>query len=402
MSVVAVINAGSSSIKLAAFEDVTSPRLILRGHIDGIGVNTRMRLLDGSGATLSDEPLDAALEHEDATELLAKRVADCLAGRAIVAVGHRVVHGGPRHSSPRFVTAELLEELETFVSLAPLHQPHNLAPIRALRAARPGLPQVVCFDTAFHRTQPPVAQSFAIPRKYTDDGVRRYGFHGISYEYVAARLADIAPDVASKRVIIAHLGNGASLCAIQDGRSVASTMGFTAVDGLMMGTRSGALDPGVIIHLMSHYGLGLKGVEDLLYKQCGLLGVSGVSSDMRRLREADDPRAREAIDLFVYRIQREIGSLAAALGGLDALVFTAGIGENDAATRLEVARACAWIGVRIDEAKNHAAANEITGEAARVRTFIIPTNEELRIAMAVRELMNSGPLSHAAALQEAF
>lgn len=383
---VAVINAGSSSIKLAIYDGRAAPALLVRGHVDGIGAEARVRLLDPSGATLVNEPLEAGVTHEQATQILAKLATERLDDRRISAIGHRVVHGGPHHAAPMPVTDALLGELEEFVPLAPLHQPHNLAPIRTFRALMPDLPQVVCFDTAFHRAQPAVAQTFAIPRKYTADGVRRYGFHGISYEYVAARLAEIAPDVARRKVIIAHLGNGASLCAVEDGRSVASTMGFTTVDGLVMGTRSGALDPGVIIHLMSHYGLDVKAVEDMLYKRSGLIGVSEISSDMRSLRASDDPRAREAIELFVYRIRREIGSLAAALGGLDALVFTAGIGENDAATRREVAEGCAWLGVAIDEAKNAARALEIGASTARVRTFVVPTDEELRIALATIRL----------------
>jgi acetate kinase len=267
-----------------------------------------------------------------------------------------------------------------------LHQPDYLAPIRSIRESRPSLPQVACFDTAFHRSQPPIAQAFAIPRKYSQEGVRRYGFHGISYAYVTAQLKVVAPKVADGRVIIAHLGNGASLCAIKEGRSVASTMGFTAVDGLMMGTRCGTLDPGVLVHLIDHYGLGARELEDLIYRKSGLLGVSGISSDMRALRASSEPAAKQAIDLFVYRIVREIGSLTAALGGLDAIVFTGGIGENDAATRAEVASGCAWLGLLLDESANRQAAPQISVRKSPVAAFVIPTNEELEIAMRTFEI----------------
>ena len=276
----------------------------------------------------------------------------------------------------------VIEKLESFIPLAPLHQPHNLAPIRTIRALRPELPQVACFDTSFHRTQPPVAQAFAIPRCYSQDGVRRYGFHGISYDYITSRLAEIAPEIARRRLVIAHLGNGASLCAVHEAQSIASTMGFTAVDGLMMGTRCGSLDPGVMIYLMDRYGLDARGLEDVIYRKSGLLGVSGLSSDMRTLRASTESAAREAIALFVYRIVREIGSLAAALGGIDAIVFTGGIGENDASTRLEVSIGCAWFGLEIDEERNAAGELEINSPASRVKALVVPTNEELQIAQA--------------------
>jgi acetate kinase len=284
------------------------------------------------------------------------------------------------------LTDEVIEKLATFIPLAPLHQPHNLAPILAIRESRPSLPQVACFDTAFHRSQPPIAQAFAIPRKYSQEGVRRYGFHGISYAYVTAQLKVVAPKVADGRVIVAHLGNGASLCAIKEGCSVASTMGFTAVDGLMMGTRCGTLDPGVLVHLIDHYGLGARELEDLIYRKSGLLGVSGISSDMRALRASSEPAAKQAIDLFVYRIVREIGSLTAALGGLDAIIFTGGIGENDATTRAEVASGCAWLGLSLDESANRQAATRISVQESPVAAFVIPTNEELEIAMRTFEI----------------
>ena len=293
---------------------------------------------------------------------------------------HRVVHGGEEFAAPLRLTEEIVGRLAALIPLAPLHQPHNLAVIRALLAARPDLPQVACFDTAFHRSQPTIAQSFAIPREYTEAGVRRYGFHGISYEYVTGRLKEVAPEVARGRVIVAHLGNGASLCAIKNGKSVASTMGFTAVDGLMMGTRCGALDPGVLVHLIDKYGMDARALEDLIYRKSGLLGVSGMSSDMRALRGSPDPAAKEAIALFVYRIQREIGSLAAALGGLDAIVFSGGIGENDAATRAEICAGCDWLGVGLDAEANGRGELTISASGSRVAVLVVPTNEELEMA----------------------
>ena len=284
----------------------------------------------------------------------------------------------------------MLFRSEALVPLAPLHQPHNLAPIRAWRAARPELPQVACFDTAFHRVQPTIAQSFALPERFARDGVRRYGFHGLSYAYVAGRLPVLDPALADARIVVAHLGNGASLCAMRGGRSVASTMGFTALDGLMMGTRCGAIDPGVLIHLIDRYAMGPRDLERLLYRESGLLGVSGISSDMRALRASADPRARQAIDLFVYRAGREIGSLAAALGGLDALVFTAGIGENDAATRAEICAMSGWLGVELDQAANRAGGPRISAASARVSAWVVPTDEESMIAAGTRAILGRG------------
>jgi acetate kinase len=275
----------------------------------------------------------------------------------------------------------VLKELEKLVPLAPLHQPHNLAPIRSIAAQAAHLPQVACFDTAFHHDQAPVAQQFGLPRHYYEQGVRRYGFHGLSYEYIASRLPDTASELAAGRVVVAHLGNGASLCAVRHGKSVASTMGFTAVDGLLMGTRCGAIDPGVLIYLMDTEGMDARGLEDLIYRKSGLLGVSGgISSDMRTLRQSTAPEAAEALALFVHRIVRETGSLAAAMGGIDGIVFTAGIGENDAATRLEVMRGCAWLGVTPDEALNAAGKDRISADGSRVSAWVIPTDEERMIA----------------------
>jgi acetate kinase len=387
MSSIAVVNAGSSSIKFAVFQAASTPSLLFRGQIEGIGTTPKAKLLDPRGNPLVEERFnDKGFDHAAATQAMLRIGSQWLDGRNISAVGHRVVHGGAEYFAPLLLTDQIIKNLATLIPLAPLHQPHNLAPIRAIRASNPGLPQVACFDTAFHHSQPPLAQAFAIPQKYSQEGVRRYGFHGISYEYVTARFKVIAPEIADGRVIVAHLGNGASLCATKGGRSVASTMGFTAVDGLMMGTRCGALDPGVLIHLIDHYGLGARDLEDLIYRKSGLLGVSGISSDMRTLRASSDPAAKEAIDLFVYRIVREIGSLAAALGGLDAIVFTGGIGENDSATRSEVASGCAWLDLTLDEAANRQAAAQISSEGSCVAAFVIPTNEELEIATRTFEI----------------
>jgi acetate kinase len=387
MSSIAVINAGSSSIKFAVFQSASTPSLLLRGQIEGVGTTPRAKLSDPRGKLLLEESFeDKGFDHAAATQAMMRIGAQWLGGRDISAVGHRVVHGGAEYSAPLLVTDQVIDKLVALIPLAPLHQPHNLAPIRAIRASHPSLPQVACFDTAFHRNQSPKAQAFAIPRKYSEAGIRRYGFHGISYEHVTGRIKTVAPEIANARLIIAHLGNGASLCAVKEGRSVASTMGFTAVDGLMMGTRCGALDPGVLIHLIDHYDLGARELEDLIYRKSGFLGVSGISSDMRTLRASSDPAAKEAIDLFVYRIVREIGSLAAALGGLDALVFTGGIGENDAATRAEVATHCAWLGLTLDEAANRQAATRISMQDSRVAALVIPTNEELEIAMRTFEI----------------
>ena len=387
MSSIAVINAGSSSLKFAVYRAGPDPLLFLKGQIEGIGAKPRARLSDAQGQRLLEEELPPeGFDHAAATRTMMQITASGLDGREISAVGHRVVHGGSEYSTPLLLNDEIIARLATYIPLAPLHQPHNLAVIQAIRSARPELPQVACFDTAFHRRQPKLAQTFAIPRRYTEKGIHRYGFHGISYEYVSSQLNAIAPALAKARVIIAHLGNGASLCAIKDGQSVASTMGFTAVDGLMMGTRCGALDPGVLVFLMRQYGLGARELEDLIYRKSGLLGVSGLSSDMRALRASSEPAAKEAIELFVYRIVREIGSLAAALGGLDALVFTGGIGENDAATRAEVAAGCSWLGLTLDPAANRDGKTQINTQESRVATFVIPTNEELQIAKQTSEL----------------
>ena len=385
---IAVLNAGSSSIKFAIHGLEDGP-VQFRGQVEAIGVAPVLKVRDAAGKTVAEHTWPAdGLNHEAATLELVQVIVGLLGREKIAAVGHRVVHGGMHFATPVRVDDAVLAALDTLVPLAPLHQPHNLAPIRTIAAHAPHLPQVACFDTAFHRTQAHVVQAFGLPRRYYDQGLRRYGFHGLSYEYIASRLPEVAPGIATSRVVIAHLGNGASACAVQKGRSVASTMGFTAVDGLMMGTRCGAIDPGVLIYLMNTEGIDARGLEDLIYRKSGLLGVSGgVSSDMRTLRASDAVEAMEAIELFVHRIVRVTGSISAAMGGIDGIVFTAGIGENDAATRLEVMRGCAWLGVVPDEARNAAGKHRISADASRIDVWVIPTDEERMIARHTRSVL---------------
>lgn len=376
-----VLNAGSSSLKFSLF-DATSPHdlaLVAHGEIEELGQSPRLIAKDSSGGTIESIALasDDFAGHLDA---LLNFVSRRLSSHTLVAVGHRVVHGGPNHDASTRVDAALLTELETYTSLAPLHQPHNLLPIRTLLKLRPDLDQIVCFDTAFHHGLPEVATRIAIPLSYRAAGIRRYGFHGLSYEYVAGRLRRLAPDVASGRVIAAHLGNGASLCAMRDGRSVDTTMGFTALDGLVMGTRCGSLDPGVVLHLQQAHGLDAKSVERLLYKQSGLLGLSGLSSDMRTLLASPAVEAREAIQSFVYRIVREVGALASVLGGLDGLLFTAGIGAHAPAIRAAVCADLAWLGVTLDATANASGEGLISAPTSRIPVFVVETNEELMIA----------------------
>jgi acetate kinase len=387
---IAVLNAGSSSIKFALYEPGTAGALLFRGQVERIGQAPRLEAKDAAGKVLSERSWsNGKLDHEAATAEIIALGRELLHGRPVLAFGHRVVHGGTDFSAPALIDDKVLAKLAELVPLAPLHQPHNLAPIRAISRVAPHLPQVACFDTAFHRSQPALAQVFALPRDITGAGVRRYGFHGLSYDYIITRLKETEPTLAQARLVIAHLGNGASLCAVRGGRSVASTMGFTAVDGLMMGTRSGALDPGVLLYLMQERGFDAAAIEDLLYRRSGLLGVSGVASDMRTLRQSRAPEAGEAIALFVYRIVREIGSMAAALGGLDALVFTAGIGEHDAATRAEVVSGCAWLGLTLDEARNQAGRGPISKEASRVSAWVMPTDEERMISRYTSALISA-------------
>ena len=369
---VLVLNAGSSSLKFSAYSHLKGEdwRLELKGQIEGVGAGPRMQSWSAAMDTVS------------------ARLKTLPDARRVAAVGHRVVHGGSRYEKPTVVTPQVLAELHDLTPLAPLHQPHNLAPIRRLLDRAPDLPQVACFDTSFHSTNPDLAQRFALPEKLHVAGVRRYGFHGLSYEYIASVLADLDANAASGRTVVLHLGSGASMCAIKAGRSIASTMGFTALDGLHMGTRSGALDPGVILHLMNQCGMDARAIEKLLYNQSGLLGVSGISSDMRTLLASSDQKAKLAIDLYCYRIRRELGSLAAALGGLDAIVFTGGIGENSAVIRERVCRDAAWLGVEFNPAASAAGGPRISAPASRVSAWAIPTNEELMIARHTRQLIN--------------
>jgi acetate kinase len=387
-----VLNAGSSSLKFSVFLDGEPPEPLLRGQVEGLLTEPRFAARDAAGAAVGERrwPAGTRLGHSGAVEFLFSWGRGSLGGNRIVAAGHRVVHGGRKFTQPTLIGPEVLSALEALVPLAPLHQPHNVGAIRAMGEHAPELPQVGCFDTAFHRTQPATAQTFALPRRYAEEGVVRYGLHGLSYEYIASVLPDTDPRAAAGRTVVAHLGNGASLCALQGGRSVATTMGFSALDGLPMGTRCGAIDPGVLLYLMGSHGMDARALEKLLYEQSGLLGVSGISSDMRTLLANPHPQAAEAVGLFVYRIGRELGSLAAALGGLDALVFTGGIGENAAAVRARVCRDAAWLGLELDEAANDAGGPRISRPGGRVSAWVIPTNEELLIAQHTRRLLAGG------------
>jgi len=387
---IAVFNAGSSSLKFSVF-GLEGDELALssRGEVEGITTRARFAAHDASGALIDthawserDQP-----DHAAATRYVLAFLRAHSGGRELVAVGHRVVHGGAEFARPVRVDDEVLGALEALAPLAPLHQPHNLAPIRVLRHEAPTLAQVACFDTAFHRTQPRLATQFPLPRAITAAGIQRYGFHGLSYEYIASALKEIDAEAARGRCVVAHLGNGASMCAMRDGVSVATTMGFTALDGLMMGTRAGSLDPGVILHLLDEHEMDARAIERLLYRESGLLGVSGVSSDMRTLLEAGTPDAAFAVELFCYRATRELGSLCAALGGLDALVFTGGIGENAVPVRAAIARAAAWLGVELDETANREHGPRISTTDSRVAAYVIPTDEALMIARHTLRLL---------------
>ncbi|MDB5344987.1 MAG: pduW [Schlesneria sp.] len=383
-----VLNSGSSSLKFSVFRagDVA---LLFRGQVEGIGTAPRLVLKGASGEVIEEQTLIDGInsDHTHAIDLILERVHQRLHGDPIVGIGHRVVHGGVHFATPLRLDPAVIGELELLVPLAPLHQPHSLAAINAIFEKMPHLPQVACFDTAFHRTQPEIAQWFGLPRRYTEQGVRRYGFHGISYEYIASVLPSIDARAASGRTIVAHLGNGASMCALMAGRSIATTMSFTPADGLVMGTRAGSLDPGVLLFLMNSPGMDAATLEKLINQESGLLGVSGLSSDMRELIASNEPHAIEAIDLFVYRLGRELGSLVAALGGLDALVFTGGIGENAALIRSRVCRDAGWIGVRCNEDANQTGSPRISHDESKVSTWVIPTNEELMIAEHTRRIL---------------
>ncbi|MCO6458607.1 MAG: acetate/propionate family kinase [Pirellulaceae bacterium] len=386
-----VLNAGSSSLKFAVFLDSDPPEPLLRGQVEGLFTRPHFVARNTAGSVISELewPAGSQLGHAGAIDHLFRWGRDELGEHRISAAGHRVGHGGRKFLRPVLVDAEVLAALEALVPLAPLHQPHNLAAIKAVSDRAPEIPQVACFDTAFHRRQPAVAQSLGLPRRFADEGVLRYGFHGLSYEYIAAVLSDVDPQAAAGRTVVAHLGSGASMCAMQGGMSIATTMGFTPLDGLLMGTRCGAIDPGVLLYLMDAHGLDARGIEKLLYQQSGLLGVSGISNDMRALLECEsnDTRAKEAINLFVYRISRELGSLAAALGGLDALVFTGGIGEHSAQIRARVCREAAWLGLEFDSTSNEGGGPRLSRVDSPVSAWVIPTNEELMIARHTRHVL---------------
>jgi acetate kinase len=393
MKAIVSLNSGSSSIKFALFELGADrvPTLSAGGKIECIGIAPRLAIRDAAGTVLLEQNWDdASLTHADLLAWLFDWTASHLDGRHVIAVGHRVVHGGIDYAHPCLIDETVLRELEQLCPLAPLHQPHNLAAIRAISALAPDLPQVACFDTAFHHGRPALATRFALPRALHDAGIRRYGFHGLSYEYIARRLAEIDPDMVAGRVIAAHLGNGASLCAMADGKGIDTTMGFTALDGLMMGTRCGSIDPGVILHLQTQRGMSVPDVEAMLYQQSGLLGVSGISSDMRELAASDRDEAREAIDLFAWRAAREVGALTSSLGGLDGLVFTAGIGENHADVRSRICARLAWLGIDIDERANRANDPLISFDTSKVKVRIIPTDEERMIALHTLAVLFGG------------
>lgn len=384
-----VLNAGSSSLKFCVFQRPAGEtwRLEARGQIEGIGTLARLSVKDAESKSLADEKLDAITDGRDAVNVLASWLRSKYGGSRVLGVGHRVVHGGVRFTAPTILNPQVIAALYELVPLAPLHQPYNLAAIEAAVERLPGVPQVACFDTSFHRGQPAVAELIPLPRDFRKAGLQRYGFHGLSYEYIASVLPQVAPQIADGRVIVAHLGSGASLCALKDRKSVDSTLGFTALDGLCMGTRPGALDPGVVLHLFQKLGLSAKEVETVLYKKSGLLGISGISNDMRDLLGRSEPEARLAVDYFVYRVAREIGALTAVLGGIDALVFTAGIGENSAEIRQRICDASAWLGVELDTQANANKAVLISTRNSKVSAWVIATNEELMIARHTGSLL---------------
>jgi len=385
-----VLNAGSSSIKFSIFESADDGSLSAGAHgqVEGIGQASRFEATDEHGGKLGAPALQGNDHHSAVAAIHDWLVAYTGGDTRLAAVGHRVVHGGSEFVEPVLIDDRVLAALEALTPLAPLHQPHHIAAIRAMAATVPKVPQVACFDTAFHQTQPKLAQEFALPRDLSAKGIRRYGFHGISYEYITAALAQIAPDVAHSKLVVAHLGNGASLCAVKDGRSVATTMGFTPLDGLVMGTRAGLIDPGVIFYLQRHEGMSLDDVEAMLWDRSGLLGISNLSSDMRELVASGRTEAKEAIDLFVYRIARELGSMAAALGGIDALVFTAGIGEHAAEIRARVCRDAGWLGITLDETANKRGGPRISSPGSATSAWVISTDENLMVARQTRRLLD--------------
>jgi acetate kinase len=379
-----VLNAGSSSLKFCVYQRLGDQdwQLASRGQIEGIGTFPRIAAKDSGGRILINRSLHGDVrDGSTALESLTAWLRPTYAPAQVLGVGHRVVHGGPRYAGPVVITPDVLAELRQLVPLAPLHQPHNLAAIEAVLQRMPNVPQVACFDTSFHRGQPSVAELIPLPRELCRLGVQRYGFHGLSYEYVASVLSSVVPEIARGRVIIAHLGSGASVCALRDGRSVDTSLGFTALDGLCMGTRPGSVDPGVILYLFQSLGLTADKVETALYQRSGLLAISGVSSDMRELLKSPEPRARLAVDYFVYQAAKQVGAMAAVLGGIDGLVFTAGMGENSADIRRRIIQASAWLGIELDEDANaNARPRRISTSGSKVSAWVIPTNEELMIA----------------------
>jgi acetate kinase len=392
MDTILVVNAGSSSVKFQVFavEGDRNLKQLIRGEMDGIGVRPRLRARDANDAELVDQTYEVSQVPDvpGAIKVAGAWLRETHKFEPI-AVGHRVVHGGPKYDRPVRVDRSVLTDLERYIPLAPLHQPNNLAPIRSLLERFPALSQIACFDTAFHRGHSEVADHYAIPKRLHAEGVRRYGFHGLSYEYIVERLREVQPAVARGRIIVAHLGSGASMCAIANGRSVESTMGFTALDGLPMGTRSGQIDPGVLLYLQAEKGLTAEAVQKFLYGECGLKGLSGVSNDVRELLASSSPDAALALDHFVYRIALHAGMLAAALGGIDAFVFTAGIGERAVALRARIAERLAWLGAELDPTANAAGALSISRPDSRVGLYIVPTNEELMIAKHVLAMLGT-------------
>jgi acetate kinase len=385
-----VLNAGSSSLKFCVYQRPGGEnwRLEARGQIEGIGTSPKLSVRDSGGEMLADQKLDEHVrDGRNAIDALAAWLRSKYGGARVLGVGHRVVHGGKHYARPTIVTPQVMADLQQLIPLAPLHQPYNLAAIEAVFERLPGVPQVACFDTGFHSGRAAVTEVIPLPQDICQSGLQRYGFHGLSYEYIAGVLPQFAPEIASARVVVAHLGSGASLCALKDGKSVDSTLGFTALDGLCMGTRPGAIDPGVILYLFQNLGLSAREVENMLYKKSGLLGISGISNDMRDLLDRNEPGARLAVDYFIYRIAKEIGAMAAVLGGIDGLVFTAGIGENSAEIRRRICESSAWLGIEIDMDANNRKGPRISSQASKVSAWVIPTNEELMIARHTGKLL---------------
>jgi acetate kinase len=392
MDTILVVNAGSSSVKFQVFAIAGKDGLdrLLKGQMGGIGVRPRLRAHGADGTTLVDQsyPPEQVSDPRSALETAGAWLRETQK-LVPVAVGHRIAHGGPDYDRPVLIDNEVLSRLDRYVPLAPLHQPNNLAPVRSILARMPNLPQVACFDTSFHRGHSPLADHYAIPERLYAQGVRRYGFHGLSYEYIASRLRHVAPQIAAGRVIVAHLGSGASMCALMGGRSIETTMGFTALDGLPMGTRPGQIDPGVVLYLIREKGMSPASVQDFLYEECGLKGLSGISNDVRELEASPDPRSRFALDFFTYRVGLQAGLLAAALGGVDGFVFTAGIGDNSPSLRSQIVEKLAWLGGALDPAANAAGASLISARDSRLAIYVVPTDEELMIARHTLGLLSA-------------